>query len=203
MAEDTTDRNDVERLLDNCIQGDEAAWEEFVRRYTGLIRRAIVSRLEASGESPRRHDISDILQNVFVALAGDDRRRLRSLRDRGRPEPWLCIVARNTTVDTLRRKRADRLTKTGDIPETAAPTAANQRRDIHRAEIRQALTEVFAQLTPREQIVLRLTYDHGLKMREIAETIGAPIGTVSSTITRANAKLRDLLRERFPDDLPQ
>ena len=50
---------------------------------------------------------------------------------------------------------------------------------------------------------LAFAHDHGLKMREIAESIGAPLGTVTSAVTRAHAKLRQRLRERYHDDLPQ
>lgn len=196
-------RDDAAELLGRCIDGDGEAWEEFVRRYTGLIRHAIVSRLEACGVPPRQHDVSDILQDVFVALAGDGRRRLRSLRDRSRPEAWLCIVARNIAADWMRHRRGELLTDTGELPDRPTSPGSDQRTQVHRTEIRKALADLFGELTPREQIILRLAYNHGLKRREIAQAIGVPIGTVTSTMTRANAKLRERLRRRFPEDLPQ
>jgi len=203
MADPIEGRDQIAAMVSRCIDGDEEAWEQFVRRYTGLVRHCVVSRMVAGGLVPHRHDVSDIVQDIFLALAGDDRRRLRSLRDRGRPEGWLCIVSRNVTIDWLRRRHPEKPTATGDLPERPAPGADNQRKELDRAQLRQALAELFEELSPRDRVILRLAHDHGLKMREIAESIGAPVGTVTSAVTRAHAKLRQRLRERYNDDLPQ
>ncbi len=40
-----------------------------------------------------------------------------------------------------------------------------------------------------------MKHTEGLKCREIAERLGTPVGTVTSALTRAYAKLRDHLTE--------
>jgi RNA polymerase sigma-70 factor, ECF subfamily len=45
----------------------------------------------------------------------------------------------------------------------------------------------------REVLVLREFHDHGY--REIADIVGAPVGTVMSRLSRARERLKDLLAQ--------
>ena len=84
------------------LNGDPDAWEDFVRRYGGLIVAAVRGLAPASGE------IEDLTQDVFVRLCRDDFRLLRSYDpERAALSTWLTIVARSTARDALRRRRAD------------------------------------------------------------------------------------------------
>ena len=52
-----------------------------------------------------------------------------------------------------------------------------------------------APLSSREQLVLKLTYYQELKLREIAEILGEPIGTVASVLSRSRERLRRKMQE--------
>lgn len=55
------------------------------------------------------------------------------------------------------------------------------------------LAEAVAALAPEVQQVLALRHDQGMTCEEIARTLGKPLGTVTKTLSRAYAQLRERL----------
>lgn len=168
-------------LLARCRAGDELAWEAFVRRFQGRVYALSYSYV---GE---REDARDLAQEIFV--------RLFETRDRwaDSPEfvPWLIHVARNRSVDFLRRRKVRRPASVAaqvddlQIPDTqpspeARTVAASQRTLVH-----EALRGLSA--LSREVLVLRDV--HGLSVQHVAATLGVPVGTVKSRASRARLEL--------------
>ena len=119
----------TEELIERCIKKDGSAWEEFIRKYQSLVRKAVYYRLH----NVLRNDVDDIVQEVFLALWKDD--KLSSLRDVSRLKGWLAD--QENTLD--RRKKVRGLHgacddfQRGEIP----PHCING--DAHRAARRQLL----------------------------------------------------------------
>ncbi len=106
---------------------------------------------------------------------------IRSLArfDRSKPfAPWIAKIAVNRARDLL---RAERRRKTTSLDEaTEAPV---------RAEVSGLLAAVSA--LPREQReVVVLHHVLGFSLKEVAEIVGAPEGTVSSRLGRGVAQVR-------------
>ena len=133
-------------------------------------------------------DAEDIVQDAMLrALRGFEQLRGDDMR------PWLMSIVRNCWRDRAARphRRHDvplpagaqgpELVFEGPDPETLAARASEGRR--LRAMIA-TLPEDF-----REVLILREMED--LSYREIAEAVGAPIGTVMSRLARARALLKD------------
>jgi RNA polymerase sigma-70 factor, ECF subfamily len=101
---------------------------------------------------------------------------------------WLYAVARNLTIDHLRKKSPVSLDGLMDDEDHAPPEPADTQpmawevvQQHERAErINTALTGVPAEY--REAIVLR--FQDGLGLEEIAAVTGAPLGTVKSRLYR-------------------
>src|SRR5437773_9221099 len=88
-------------LVDRCVSGDDAAWEELVRQHTrrvyGLCYRFTGSDAEAQ----------DLTQEIFLRVF----RSLKSYRlTEGSFVTWLSRLSRNLPIDNYRRTRQDRLT---------------------------------------------------------------------------------------------
>jgi RNA polymerase sigma factor (sigma-70 family) len=163
-----------EALPDALLHGDPEAWEEFVRRYGGLIVAAV--RSLAPGE------VEDLTQDVFVRLCKDDFRLLRSYDPaRASLSTWLTIVARSTARDALRRKRAEA------VPIESVPEARLAVEPVEPA-IRLKLPE--ALLSPRQREILAMLYDREMDVAEIAQALGIDAQTVRSTHHKAMIKLR-------------
>jgi RNA polymerase sigma-70 factor (sigma-E family) len=59
-------------------------------------------------------------------------------------------------------------------------------------DLRDALSQALAQLSPRQRTVLVLRYWEQLSEAEVAEVLGCSLGTVKSTASRGLARLREL-----------
>ena len=163
-----------EALPDALLHGDPEAWEEFVRRYGGLIVAAVRSL------APR--EIEDLTQDVFVRLCKNDFRLLRSYDPtRASISTWLTIVARSTARDALRRRRAEA------VPIESVPEARLAIDPVEPA-IRLKLPE--ALLSPRQREILAMLYDREMDVAEIAQALGIDAQTVRSTHHKAMIKLR-------------
>jgi RNA polymerase sigma factor (sigma-70 family) len=156
------------------LKGDPEAWEDFVRRYGGLIVAAV--RGLAPGE------IEDLTQDVFVRLCKDDFRLLRSYDPaRASLSTWLTIVARSTARDALRRRRPEA------VPIESVPEARLAVDPVEPA-LRLKLPE--ALLSPRQREILAMLYDREMDVAEIAKALGIDAQTVRSTHHKAMIKLR-------------
>jgi RNA polymerase sigma-70 factor (ECF subfamily) len=119
--------------------------------------------------------------------------------------PWLIAIARNLSVDYLRRRRArtsatevglDAAAElTGGSLDPEAQLTANRRRSLVWQALRR-LTQI-----SRETIVLRDI--HGLSLEEVATTLHIPVGTAKSRTSRARIELaQQVLAISRPVELP-
>ena len=174
-------------LPDALLNGDGSAWEDFVRRYGGLIVAAV------RGIAPQPGEIEDLTQDVFVRLCKENFRLLRSYDPaRASLSTWLTIVARSTARDGLRRRRAAGV-PIDEVPE--AHLAVDPVEPVSRLKLPEAL------LSPRQRQIMAMLYDRDMDVAEIARAIGIDPQTVRSAHHKAILKLRvhfkaDAERER-------
>ncbi|WP_300403535.1 RNA polymerase sigma factor SigE [Nocardioides sp.] len=164
------------------------SWDEIVARHSDRVYR-LAYRLTGN-----RHDAEDLTQEVFVRVF-----RSLSTYTPGTFEGWLHRITTNLFLDQARRKqrirfdalsdeRADRLTSGSPAPEAAY---ADRTFDD---DIEQAL----ATLPPDFRVAVVLCDVEGLAYEEIADILGAKLGTVRSRIHRGRAMLRTALAHRAP-----
>jgi RNA polymerase sigma factor (sigma-70 family) len=140
----------------------------------------------------------DLMSLVFLEAW----RRRDKLRQDDKVLPWLYGIATNVvrnSTRSVRRYRAalDRLPLGESVPDFSAE--ADDRLDDERrmSEILEALV----QLSKRQREVLALCDWSGLSYEDAAGALGIPVGTVRSTLSRARARLTELLEG--PRTLPQ
>jgi RNA polymerase sigma-70 factor (sigma-E family) len=128
----------------------------------------------------------DVVQDAFFGLY----RGLPGLRDRSKALPYLRASVINGSRSVLRaRKRALLRGVQHDPPVWSAESAAMAGED------RKALLAAVATLPRRAREVLALRYYLDLADHEIAAALGISRATVSSTASRALAKLARELKE--------
>ncbi len=135
--------------------------------------------------------VGDVFAQVWRRIDQHDARR-------GPLVPWILSIARNRSLDTLRRRRrwwrkAERWerARSAETDETVAPApheASVPGWPVHR-EVHAALG---ALPTEQQQVVL-LAYFEGLTHSEIARRLGQPLGTVKTRLRMAQAKLSEAL----------
>ncbi len=114
--------------------------------------------------------------------------------------PWVLRIARNHCLDLLRRRiparaRVELDAVDEDGPPHELPDTASERADdaIEKAQVREALERAVAALPPNYREVVHLFHVEQLSYKEIASTMGIPLGTVMTWLHRARAQLRNLL----------
>ena len=175
-------RSDEDLLELVAERRDEAAFDEFYRRY-GRAVYTVVVRLVGD-----RAGSEDVVQQAFInvwrAAAG-------YRRERGQATGWLFAIARNAALDALRSRAAPSRWELPDLPDEGPgpderAAAAEEAFRVHAAVDR---------LPHHEREVIELAYFGGLSQSEVATRLGAPLGTVKTRTRRALAHLADRLAE--------
>ncbi|WP_370633976.1 RNA polymerase sigma factor [Deinococcus sp. RIT780] len=173
-------------LLERLTAGEERAWFEFVQEYEGRMY-GYLYRLEGNSE-----DALDLTQEVFYRAW----RSIRTFRAGERVLPWLYQVARNTQIESHRRKQLQRFSLEQAREDVGFEVTSEKRSPMQAAESADAQDRVqraLQQLPPeyREAVVLRFMED--LSYDEIAQIQGVALGTAKSRVFRAKEQLADLL----------
>ncbi len=171
-------------MIQKLLNGDGQAWNDFVRQYAGVIHAAVGWTLARYGQ--RDEDLAaDLTQEVFVKLIKSDYRLLRQYDvERATIQSYLAVVARSSTLDTLKKRR---LVTTALNEDRAAPAPVLPG-DATAAEILDGLP---AGLLPeRQELIVRLYYAEHCAVREIAEMLGITEQTVRSLRHKALQKMR-------------
>jgi RNA polymerase sigma-70 factor, ECF subfamily len=180
---------DTEHIARGLRQRDLALLEELVRQYQFRLVRYLIYLLG------RRDLVDDLVQETWLRVL----ERGRSYNPRLRFEPWLFTIARNLTIDSLRRQKSVSLDETNNGEEnreplplaSASPSPFEQAARTEDAE-RLALTLQALEPIYREALVLR--FQEELSLEEMAAVTGVPVSTVSSRIYRGLAALRAQLK---------
>lgn len=179
-----------EALLAAVAAGDRDAFAQLFHRYAGRIKAMMIR----SGSPP---DLAEeVAQEVMVSVW----RKAASFDPaKASVATWIYTVARNRRVDLLRRAARpqpdpdDPLFRPDPQPPAESAMAAAERD----ARLRRALHA----LPPDQLEVVRLAFFAGLSHGEIAERLGAPLGTVKSRLRLSFARLRARLGGDFATEL--
>ena len=127
---------------------------------------------------------SDLLQESFA-------RYLKHYGDREQNAALLYTIARNLTIDALRKEaRAPHVPLADDHPQGGDAERYFMVRDEYRKVLK-----AFQQLDVDERDILALVVSQDLLYREIAEVVGISEANVKVKIHRARVKLRNIIRK--------
>jgi RNA polymerase sigma-70 factor (ECF subfamily) len=184
----------TDRLIERCLRGDQAAWEQIVRQHWRKVYN-VAYQFVGSHEQAE-----DLAQEIFLKIF----RSLDSFDRRANFQTWLISVSRNLCIDHYRSVRKERQTIARDVAaedvvpvsSMMSPLAALENRDLA-ALLRQALQTLPQSL--RTAVLLRDIQE--LSYLEIAERLRLPEGTVKSRINRGRKELaRQIVRLREEAD---
>jgi RNA polymerase sigma-70 factor (ECF subfamily) len=177
---------DEARIIRQILEGDMESFRLLLQRYEKPVVRMIRN---ITGHSD---SCEDVAQDVFFTAY----RRLASFdAARSSFSTWLFTIARNKSINTLRKKRV--------LPMSELPEGADCRDPadfLARKEVLTELDRVLQALPMRHRRAFVLAEFEKLPYEKIAQIEGAKLGTIKSRINRAKKKLRSALR-RFEADI--
>ncbi|MFH1162418.1 MAG: RNA polymerase sigma factor [Candidatus Jorgensenbacteria bacterium] len=180
-----------EQLVEWYLRGDETALRTLFERHLTPVY-AFVRRYVGDDD-----DAKDVTQETLMRAW----RHLRTFDQTKRFKTWLFTIAKNTSLNFLRKKKPAAFSELArgseanestfeDLLEDPAPSLEELFDAVRTAE---ELGGAIAELPPPHRMVLLLYYQDQFTLQEIAEIIGEPLNTVKSRHRRALLALRKLL----------
>jgi RNA polymerase sigma-70 factor (ECF subfamily) len=175
-------------LVKLAANGDEAAFGILYSRLApGLYGMAFRMMNDAK-------EAEDVLQEGFTYIW---RKANNYDPARSSAYAWAVMIVRNKAIDRLRaRQRGNRLrekvtSETGFFAERDDSSAQVPISRERNAEVREALQKI----APEQRQAVELAFFSGLTHEQIAEQLGAPLGTIKARIRRGLLRLRDFFQE--------
>ncbi|NLJ80908.1 MAG: RNA polymerase sigma factor [Firmicutes bacterium] len=169
-----------EELARQLQLGNDAAFETLVHRYHGPIFGYIYRQLSEGSE------VEDLVQKTFLRVYT----RIERYKFPRPFKPWLYRIALNLCRDYWKSQDGESLTLYHEA-------ASEQRVDsiFSRMQTRNDLVVALHSLEPNYKEVLVLRFFQDLKIREIADVLEIPVGTVKWRLFQALKQMKSQLEK--------
>jgi RNA polymerase sigma-70 factor (ECF subfamily) len=177
-------------LLRRISSGDSEAFDDLYTRWSPMLYGLLCKILE----DPR--EAEDALQEGFLHIW---RKAASYDPDRSSPTTWAYMIFRNKAIDRLRsrERRGKGMERIAEEEPTFAPSSADPGDDAETQERRQAVKAALDSIPADQREAVSLAFFSGLTQTEIAEKLGAPLGTIKARIRRGLLKLGDVLKGKL------
>jgi RNA polymerase sigma-70 factor (ECF subfamily) len=184
-------------LVERLKRGEEDAFEDLVRRYSGRLI-GLARRILGGDEDLARDAVQDAFLNAFRALDG--------FNGDARLGSWLHRIVVNAALAKLRQRRrrpesflCDELSGDArdDVPERQVPLSDGEREaaddSLARRQQSELVRDCIAHMTDSHRTVLTLRYIDEYDTEQTARILGIAPNTVKTRLMRARDALRDYI----------
>ena len=178
-----------EQLIAQVSRGDTAAYEILYDRYGSVV---MGLALKITGDQALAEDV--VQETFWRVWSKSDLFQT----ERGAFTSWFFGIARNLSIDTLRRQRtqgkpadeADQIIERAVDPSPSVSETAWLR--VRHQQMRAAIETLPAD----QRNVIEMAYFRGMTRQEIAQATGEPLGTIHTRARLALQKLREELQRQ-------
>ena len=185
-----TDEIEDKVLIERAKMGNTEAYESLVRRYQRSIYRLC---LGMTGTHPAADDLAqDTFIKAYFALA--------RFKEGTNFYAWIRRIALNSSLNYLKTRRREEPLgdRSGDNPGAVFSSKIETPHDtLLRNDTNRAVDKALKALPPKLRSVFMLHAVEGLRYEDISRTLGLPIGTVMSRLSRARSRLQKSLAGRL------
>jgi RNA polymerase sigma factor (sigma-70 family) len=174
-------------LVARCRNGDQAAWNELVERFSRYVYAIAVQAFRLSS-----HDAEDVFQEVFARVY----QHLDRLRNDDAIRPWIAQLTRRLCIDRIRSAGREGPADMDDLDPGGYDESLSQLDEA--MTVRASLEAVSGDC--RE--ILDRFFGRDESYRVIGDALGLPAGTIASRISRCLAKLKTQLEGRSGGPAP-
>jgi RNA polymerase sigma-70 factor (ECF subfamily) len=175
-------------IVAKVLKGDRGAFRSLVERYAAVVQGVAYAHLRDAAEA------EDVTQDVFLRLY----QTIDKVAWQGFIGAWLIRVARNVSIDRLRKKGRDNL----DV-EKVNPAAISVMPNPAREELHKIILEQLEFLDPDERELLVLRYFLRRRVRDIAALLEISPGGAEKRLERAREALGRRLVHLLGDELDE
>jgi RNA polymerase sigma-70 factor, ECF subfamily len=167
-------------LLTRIQRGDEGAMAQLFDRYSKIVYSVALRVLRDPSAA------EDVLQEIFMQVW---RKPESFISTRGSMGGWLAVLARNRSIDALRRRKPQ-----DSVDDVVLASPYNLAEEAERTAMMERARGVMVGLPLDQRKVLEMAFFDGLTHTEIAELTGSPLGTVKTRIRTALLVLRKAMQ---------
>jgi RNA polymerase sigma-70 factor, ECF subfamily len=135
-------------------------------------------------------EAEDITQKTFLKLYEN----LHKLSTETSLKPWLFTVARNHSLDYLKRKKALQFSEVEEQVMNIPEGDISIEEEVESVLFEEKIKELVLQLPPQMREVMLLKYLEDFTLEQIASMLNQPLNTVKSNFYRGKSKLYILLK---------
>lgn len=163
-------------VIERIINKDERALHEFYHTYKSQLFGFIFRRI------PQKHIAEEITQDVFL----DFLEGLRDFRFQSSLKTYLFTIARNKTIDFIRKKKL-KLIFFSHLPSFMVDGLAHFVMDdiVEQKELRREIERTMRRLPRDYQLILRLKYYEERSVQEISVRLAKSFKSTESLLYRA------------------
>lgn len=176
-------------LIEECLTGDSAAFEELVRRKTSKVYGHCLRMLG------NVEDARDIAQLVFIRLW----EKLEKYDSSYTFDTWLYRLVSNVTIDFVRSRQTRDNAVHSSLRLVKGSEEAAQPAMVAGKEVERIFEEVSESLSPKQKQVFVMKEIDDLTSPEIAEILECSESTVRNHLFNARKVLRRELEQRYPE----
>jgi RNA polymerase sigma-70 factor (ECF subfamily) len=171
-------------LVQQCLAGDTAAFDELVERHRRQVYQVCYRFVN------NHEDASDLAQDAFLRAY----RALHTFKGNSAFSTWLYRVAVNVCLNRLSEKRA--ATEPIDQREHRDVRGELPDRGVLRQDQAATVRAAIARLPKKQRATMILRMYHELPHEQIAAILGSSVGAVKANFFHALANLKKLLQEK-------
>lgn len=164
-------QNNIETLWQTALDGDQAAYREFLNQAAMILRRQLAKRVPNA-------DLEDVVQTILISV-----HKARHTYDGQRAAmPWLMAIARYRLADYLRKQYANAWQVTTDdteIPDIAANDVTES------TPLSEYMHVEVAKLPKRQQEILHMLHTEGYTTKEVGKKLSMNQSAVKVMAHRA------------------
>ncbi|MBI4853238.1 MAG: sigma-70 family RNA polymerase sigma factor [Acidobacteria bacterium] len=185
-----------------CAQGDESAWDEFMRDYRGFLQ-------SVAHQLTRNETLADELVEIAWSelyglreVEGKRVSKFSAYSGKGSLKGWLRAVLFQLSVDRHRRQnRYVQPEEENDLERLAAPVAHSSEKktelsDRYQIATHKALTYAITSLDSRMKVVINYYYYDNLTLKQIGQVFGVHEATASRWVQKIQQDIRQIV-EKF------
>lgn len=128
--------------------------------------------------------VDDIAQEAFIKAYTN----IRTFQGISRFKTWLYRIAYNEWITSMRRMREE------SLPDDVSTTMEQPSVTLASSDARMDVATCLRYLSDAERSVVLLFYLEDCPIKKVAQITGFPEGTVKSHLSRAKAKMADIMK---------
>jgi len=174
-------------IVNEVLKGNKEKFEMIIEQYEGLLKSIVY------GMTYDIEQTQDLVQEIFLKSY----LKINSYNPSYSFKSWLTTLARNHTIDYLRKKRNTLSIHNVDPVEYSYTDKDNTIKDEHNNMIEYAIR----QLDENDRALIFLKYHEGYSNEELASCMNIPYSNIRTKIFRAKEKLGNIIKnmEYFKD----